>query len=111
MGIPARFSRHSIALHSLIAWNHILNYSGFNMSYMWLAIGSRRTIKEHIGRSILPTLYRFFKNLVIIPKFKRSLFTVYKVHISFDFSVHYNSLFPSKKCRGKRTAPTMVNYI
>ena len=90
MCIPAGFSGYFEALHSLVARNHVLYYSGFNMSDMWLSVSSRRSIIEHIGRCILPALYGLFKYLVIIPKFKRSFFTVYELHISFDFSVHYN---------------------
>ena len=93
MCIPPGFPRHFKALHSLIAWNHILYYSSFNMTDVRLTVSCRRTIKEHVSRSIFPTFYRFFKNLIFIPKFKRSLLSVYKFHISFDFSVQCN--FPS----------------
>ena len=95
VGIPARFSRHHIALHCAVSRNHILDNTGENVSDMRFSVCSRRSVIESIGFSFLAVFHTFPENVVVLPEFLYFFFSLYKIKIRTDFLVHNDSFLPN----------------
>ena len=97
--IPAGFTRHLIALHCLVSWNHIFDNTGQHMADMRLAIGCWRSIIESKFRTVLSQFNTLFKNHVVGPEFLDFLLSLNKILIGTYFVIHLVSSLYKKQSR------------
>ena len=86
--IPACFSRYILSLHCLVSWNHILYYSGKDMTYMRFAVCGGRSVIKCIYLAFLPGFHGLIEYVLVFPEFCYLFLTVDKIHTVIDFSVH-----------------------
>ena len=86
VGIPARLTRNLIALHCAITRNQVFDNTSKNVTDVRLAVGSRRTVIENIGRAFF--LAGFFKDFVFLPELLNRFLSVNKVQVCRNFLVH-----------------------
>ena len=115
MCVPTCFSWNLVAFHCPVSWNHILDNSGECMSYMRLSVGCRRSVIEHICRSILSVFDTLLKNMVFTPKLFNFSFSLYKLQICRYLFIHKNPFFVSriikKTCPCNRTSQKLINHL
>ena len=102
VGVPAGLSRDLVALHGAVTRNHVLDDAGQDVADMRLSVGRRRSVVEHIGRTVLAVFDGLFENLLIIPEFLDFLLSPDKVEISRNFLVHVSLSSLKSAARGKK---------
>ena len=88
MGIPTGLTGYIIALHGAVTGNHVLDNTGFQMSDMRLAVCSRRSVIECIGRTLLALFHTLFKNIIVTPELFNVLFAFHEIQVCVNFVVH-----------------------
>ncbi len=79
VGIPASLAENLLALHGLIAWQHILDNAGQHVADMWLAVGCWWAIIECEGVTAFAAADAFVGDVVFFPEFQNFGFSVYEV--------------------------------
>ena len=92
VGIPSGFTRNHFPLHSMITWNHVLDYTSQYVTNMWLTICCWRSIIECVSRAFFTIFHTFFKNVILFPELFHIFFSLNKIEIGRYFLVH--DIFP-----------------
>ena len=80
MGIPSGLTGYFVPFHGTVTGNHILDNTGQHMTDMRLSVGRRRSIIEHIGRSIFPQLNALSENILVFPELFYLFLSLDKIH-------------------------------
>ena len=88
VGIPARLSGHHIALHGLVARDHILYNSRQHMADMRLAVCRRRAVIESESLRIFTRVDALLEDVVLVPEIEHLLLAVDELKIRRYLVVH-----------------------
>ena len=88
VGIPARLSGHHIALHGLVARDHVFYNSRQHVADMRLAVCGRRAVIESEGLRILARVDALLENVVLVPEIEHLLLAVDELKIRRYLVVH-----------------------
>ena len=88
VGIPARLSGHHIALHGLVARDHILYNSRQHVADMRLAVCGRRAVIESESLRIFTRVDALLENVVLVPEIEHLLLAVDELKIRRYLVVH-----------------------
>ena len=90
--IPACLAENFLALHCLIAGNHIFDYAREHMTYMRLSVCRRGSVIECIIRTALACFDTLFEYLIVTPELLDLFFSFHEIEIRGHFFVH--EIFP-----------------
>ena len=106
VGVPAGLSGDLLALHRMVAGDHVLDDTRLDVPDVRLSVGGRRTIVEHVDRMTLILLYALLEDSVLLPELCHLVLTLDKVQIGFYLVVHLTS-----SCGPFSSARTLHKYL
>ncbi len=107
VGVPSGLSGHLLTLHGVVAGDHVLDDTCLDVADVGLAVGSRRSIIEHVNRMTFILLDTLLKDPVVVPELDGVLFPLNEIQVRVDFFIHLYLLHaPFSSARGKLVLPS-----
>ena len=88
MGVPSRLAGHHLALHGVIARDHVLDDAGQHMTDVRLAVRRGRAVIEYIRLPLASAVNALFKNVIFLPEAFDRFFPIDKMQIGLYRLIH-----------------------
>ena len=89
MSVPAGLAGDSLALHGMVAGDHILYDPGEDVAYVRLSVCRRWAVIEHVNGAVLAVLDALLEDPVVFPELFDLLFLMDEIPVGIYLFVHY----------------------